>query len=352
MKKVMVTIALISMMNATSIGYALENYNGYGGYVVGDHRIVGQAGAYLAKSNDLNAVNYNPAGLIFSPVAVDIGVGQNKIDNSQTDFDNNGFKDSFPLSYFVAGIIGRTHRTSSCFNIALGVVYDVPYAAEQNFGGLVSPDSSISGYTNIRRPATTLEKYQLKMEIASFSIPISLQVANNLAFGANINVYNIAESIRMKYPLEVYYTSNPSNIIHLDDVDIDDKQEVSGTTIDFGVLYKSSEKLSYGAVFKPKKTFIFEEKQFVTTVTKTDTDIKWYRNVNLPLRLGIGANYEFQPGSNIDLDTNYIGQQDNTVLVGSGLVAGIENYEFKEKGVCDLHVGGNYLWSISQDLQI
>ncbi|MBI5554398.1 MAG: hypothetical protein HY920_00910 [Elusimicrobia bacterium] len=343
---------LVLVLGGVGQGTALENYNGYGGYVIGDHRIVGLAGAYLAKSNDLNAVNYNPAGLIFSPAALDAGLAKSELNNAPTDFDQNGAKDSFPLSYFFAGLVGRTHRASSCFNIALGVVYDVPYAAEQNFSGLVSPDSSISGYTNIRRPATTLEKYQLKMEITSFSIPISWQVASNLALGANINVYSVAESIRMKYPLDVYYLSNPSNIIHLDDVAIDDEQKVSGTTIDFGVLYRSSDKLSYGAVFKPNHTFNFAEKQFATAATKTDTGIKWYRNVSLPLRLGIGVNYEYAPESNIGLDTNYLGKQDNTVLVGSGLVSGIEKYEFKDKGVYDLHIGGNYLWSIRQDLQI
>lgn len=350
MKNWILLLFLSLFINHSSL-WALDNYNGYGGYVIGDHRLIGLAGAYLGKSNDLNAAHYNPAGLVFSPAVLDAGLAKSKLDNAQTDFDQNGTKDSFPLSYSFAGIIGRTHRTSSFFNIALGVVYDVPYLAEQNFGGLVSPDSSISGYTNIRRPATTLEKYQLKMELTSFSIPISLQVASNLALGASINVYSIAESIRMKYPLDVYYTSNPSNIIHLDDVDIDDKQEVSGTAIDFGVLYKNSERLSYGAVFKPKKIFNFEEKQFVTTITKTDTGIKWYRNVSLPLRLGIGVNYEYAQESNIGLDTNYIDGQDTTVLVGSGLVSGMENYEFKDKGVYDLHLGGNYLWSINQDLQ-
>jgi hypothetical protein len=71
----------------------------------------------------------------------------------------------------------------------------------------------------------------------------------------------------------------------------------------------------------------------------------------LPRRAGIGANYELSSNIAISLDANYIGKQDNTVLVGSGLVAGMENYEFKDKGVYDLHLGGNYFWQISQDLQ-
>ncbi|MDD5491523.1 MAG: hypothetical protein PHV60_02440 [bacterium] len=314
---------------------ALENYNGYGGYVIGDQRLIGLAGAYLGKSNDLNAVHYNPAGLVFSPAVLDIGLAKSKLDNSPTDFDQNGAKDSFPLSYYFAGIVGRTHRVGTCYNIALGVVYDQPYNAEQNFAG-----------KNLT--TTTLEKYNLKLGITSFSIPVSLQISNSLAIGININTYSAEEYIRMKYP--VNYQGN-----RIAEVDIDDEQEVSATSIDMGILYKCSEKVSLGAVYKPETIFSFEERAFLTTDLRTgllaDTGIKWYRNITIPLRAGIGFNYQYAKDSNIGLDTNYIGQQDNTVLVGSGLVSGMENYEFKDAGVYDLHFGGNYLLSISQNLQ-
>jgi long-subunit fatty acid transport protein len=313
---------------------ALENYNGYGGYVIGDHRIIGQAGAYLAKSNDLNAVNYNPAGLIFSAAILDAGIGQSKIDNSQTDFDNNGSKDSFPLNYWFGGIIGRTHRANSCRNIALGLVYNTPYAAEQDFGG-----KTLS--------TTALEAYDLRLAINSFTIPVAFQLSPKIAIGANINNYSVEENIRLKFP--VYY---PGTNTVFDQVDIDDEQEISGTSVDIGILYKPTDKLSLGAVFKPEITFNFEEKRFFGQITQQDTGIQWYRSVSLPKRAGIGANYEFSPNCAIALDTNYIGKQDNTVLVGSGLVSGMENYEFKDKGVYDLHLGGNYLWNISQKLQI
>lgn len=329
----MFLIFLYLFINNSSL-FALDNYNGFGGYIIGDHRIVGQAGAYLAKSNDLNAVNYNPAGLIFSPVAVDIGVGHSQIDNSQTDYDNNGSKDSFPLNYWFGGIIGRTHRTGSCYNMALGLVYNTPYAAEQNFGG-----KALS--------STTLEEYDLRLAINSFTIPVAFQLSPNLALGANINNYSIEESIRLKFPV---YFPGTNNIF--DQVDIDDEQEVSGTSVDLGILYKPTEKLSLGAVFKPEITFSFEEKKFFGQITQQDTGIQWYRSVSLPKRAGIGANYDFSTNCAVSLDTNYIGKQDNTVLVGSNLTSGISNYEFKDKGVYDLHVGGNYLWSISQDLQI
>lgn len=324
---------LYPYINGSSL-FALDNYNGFGGYVIGDHRIIGQAGAYLAKSNDLNAVNYNPAGLIFSPVAVDIGIGQSKIDNSQTDFDHNGSKDSFPLNYWFSGIIGRTHRAGSSRNIALGLVYNTPYAAEQNFDG-----KALS--------TTTLEKYDLKLAINSFTIPVAFQLSSKLAVGANINNYSVNENIRLKFP--VYF---PGTNTIFDRVDVDDEQEVSGTSVDLGLLYKPTGKWSLGAVFKPEITFNFEEKKFFGQVTQQDTGIQWYRSVILPKRAGIGANYEFSPKCAVSLDTNYIARQDNTVLVGSELVAGIEKYEFKDKGVYDLHAGGNYLWNISQDLQI
>lgn len=313
---------------------ALENFNGYGGYVIGDHRIIGQAGAYLAKSNDLNAVNYNPAGLIFSTAILDAGIGQSKIDNSQTDFDNNGSKDSFPLNYWFGGIIGRTHRENSCQNIALGLVYNTPYAAEQDFGGKILS-------------TTILEAYDLKLAINSFTIPVAFQLSPKVAIGANINNYSVEENIRLKFP--VYF---PGTNTVFDQVDIDDEQEISGTSVDLGILYKPTDKLSLGAVYKPEITFNFEEKRFFGQITRQDTGIQWYRSVSLPKRAGIGVNYEFSQNCAISLDTNYIGKQDNTVLVGSGLVSGMENYEFKDKGVYDLHLGGNYLWNIKRGLQI
>jgi long-subunit fatty acid transport protein len=335
--KFLITILLLPLgLLPPSIAPALENYNGYGGYVIGDQRLVGLAGAYLGKSSDLNAVHYNPAGLVFSPAVLDIGLARSNLDDSPTDFDQNGAKDSFPLSYFFGGIVGRTHRIGTCYNIALGLVYDQPYAAEQNFNG-----KALS--------TTTLEKYTLRLAITSFSIPVSLQISNALAIGININTYSIEEYIRMKYP--VNYQGNK-----IADVDIDDEQEVSATSIDLGILCKYNEKLSLGAVYKPKTTFSFEERAFLTTDLRTgrlaDTGIKWYRNVTIPLRTGVGINYEYAKDSNIGLDTNYIGRQDNTVLVGSGLVSGMENYEFKDAGVYDLHIGGNYLWNINQNLQI
>jgi long-subunit fatty acid transport protein len=336
-RKLLITIlwlALISLLASNAL--ALENYNGYGGYVIGDQRLVGLAGAYLGKSNDLNAVHYNPAGLIFSSSILDAGLARSQLDNSQTDFDQNGTKDSFPLSYFFGGIVSRTHRVNSCYNIALGLVYDQPYAAEQNFDGKALT-------------TTTLEKYDLRLAISSFSIPVSLQVSNTLAIGININTSSAEEYIRMKYP--VNYLGSTIAV-----VDIDDEQEVSATTIDLGILYKYNERLSIGAVYKPKTVFSFEERAFLTRDLRTgldaDTGIKWYRNVTLPMRVGVGLNYEYATASNIGIDSNYIGQQDNTVLVGSGLVLGMENYEFKEQGVYDLHLGGNYLWNINHNLQL
>lgn len=311
---------------------ALENYNGYGGYVIGDQRIVGLAGAYLAKSNDLNAVNYNPAGLIFSPAAMDIGIGTSQINNSPTDFDQNGTKDSFPLNYWFSGVIGRTHRQNPNINIAVGLVYNTPYAAHQNFDGKVLP-------------TTTIEKYDLQLAVNSFTIPVALQLNQKIAIGVNCNVYNVEESIKMKYPL--YYMG-----MIIDWVDIDDEQEVSATLLDWGIILKPTNKLSLGGIFKPKKTFSLEEKKIYTKTYKADTQINWYRGVTLPLRAGLGANYQFTPSCGLALDTNYIAKQDNTVLVGSNLVSGVETYEFKDKGVWDVHLGGNYLWTISNTFKI
>jgi long-subunit fatty acid transport protein len=329
-----VALFLLPVLLMPVAGLALESYNGYGGYVIGDHRIIGQAGAYLAKSNDLNAVNYNPAGLIFSPAVLDVGIGQSKIDNSQTDFDHNGSKDSFPLTYWFSGIISRTHRAGSCYNIALGLVYNNPYAAEQKFDGKVLS-------------ATTLEKYNLKLAINSFTIPVAFQLSNDLAIGANINNYSVEEDIRLKFP--VYF---PGTSTVFDQVDIDDEQEVTGTSVDLGILYRPTENLSLGVVFKPEITFNFNEQKFFGQLTQQDTGIQWYRSVSLPVRAGIGANYEFSRKCAVSLDTNYIGPQNNTVMVGSELVSGMENYEFKDTGVYDLHLGGTYLWQVTRDLQL
>ncbi len=335
-KPIVLILLFFSGLLLPAAGLALGNYNGYGGYVIGDQRLVGLAGAYLGKSNDLNAVHYNPAGLVFSPDVLNIGLARSRVNNSPTDFDQNGTKDSFPLSYYFAGIVGRTHRAGTCYNIALGMVYDQPYAAEQNFDG-----KALS--------TTTLEKYDLRLAVNSFSIPVSLQISNNMAIGININTLNVEESIRMKYPVNFQGRK-------VADVDIDDEQEVSATNIDIGVLYRYNEKLSLGAVYKPKITFSFQERSFLTTDLRTglpaDTGIRWYRNVTIPMRTGIGLNYEYTKGSAIGVDTNYIGKQDNTVLVGSALVTGMENYEFKEAGVYDLHLGGNYLWQINRNLQV
>ncbi|MDD5258970.1 MAG: hypothetical protein PHD29_03295 [bacterium] len=335
-KSIFRILLLFSYLLLPAAGLALGNYNGYGGYVIGDHRLVGLAGAYLGKSNDLNAVHYNPAGLVFSPDVLNVGLAQSRLDNSQTDFDQNGSKDSFPLSYYFAGIVGRTHRLGTCYNIAVGLVYDQPYAAEQNFDG-----KALS--------TTTLEKYDLRLAVTSFSFPVSLQISNNIAIGININTLNVEESIRMKYP--VNFQGNK-----VADIDIDDEQEVSATNVDLGILYKYNEKLSLGFVYKPKITFSFQERSFLVTDLRTglpvDTGIKWYRNVTIPMCTGIGLNYEYAKDSSIGLDTNYIGKQNNTVLVGSGLVSGMENYEFKDAGVYDLHLGGNYLWHIHRNLQV
>jgi hypothetical protein len=135
-------------------------------------------------------------------------------------------------------------------------------------------------------------------------------------------------------------------------VDIDDEQEVRGTSIDAGILFRATEKLSLGAVYKPEITFTFEEKKFLGQLTGQDTGIQWYRNVTLPLRAGIGVNYQCSPNCGVAADTNYIGKQDNTVLVGSNLVSGIANYTFKDKGVYDLHVGGNYLFPVGQNAKV
>lgn len=330
------------------LSQALENYNGYGGYVIGDHRLIGLAGAYLAKSNDFNAINYNPAGLVFAPSVATAGVARGKVDNTPTDYDRNGSKDSFPLSYWFGGIVGRTFRQNSCVNIALGLVYNTPYTAEQDFSGKALP-------------TTTLERYNLRLAVNAFVIPVALQITPNLSLGLNCNIYSTEESIAMKFP--VYY---PGTTNILEYVDIDDAQRVSGTGIDLGLLYKPSESWSFGAVFKPGEKFCFEEKIFRGKLTGADTGIRWYRNVTVPKRGGMGIFYQYRPNCGIEVDTNYIGNQKESVLVGSGLVGGIENYTFKDKGVWDLgmrglhmykgvwdfHLGGNYLWKPKKNFTV
>ncbi|MFH1238894.1 MAG: hypothetical protein V1653_02145, partial [bacterium] len=83
----------------------------------------------------------------------------------------------------------------------------------------------------------------------------------------------------------------------------------------------------------------------------SDGSIQWFRNVKLPERAGLGLSYRVSDNISINADGNYIGGQKDSELVGSTLTSKFLQYDMKEKGIIDVHAGGNYTWKINDWLK-
>ncbi len=295
--------------------FALDSYNGYGGYTVGDTRIIGMGGAYIGVSDDINGILYNPAGIVYSERSFDGKFTRNRIDNYQTDLTNDGKKDGFPLEYWYAGAVIRSIKPEG--NFAFGVAYAVPYRAVIDFDDSVTVASLTFNVDML-----------LDMNISTFSFPLAVQLFPKLSLGAVLNLYTVEEIFQCKY-LAVSYDYN---------------QRISKPSVDFGIMYWLTNKLTFGAIFKPSVVFDFDE----TMNEELDNNaIEWFRDVNLPERLGAGFSYRISDKMSINADVNQIKGQKDSCIIGSDLAFGFNEYKIKEDDVLDYHLGGNYYYRIN-----
>ncbi len=301
--------------------YALQRYNGYGGFSVGDTGIVSMGGAYLATSNDINAVMFNPAGIVFSEKKIDFGLTRQDVTNSQTDTNNDGVNDSFPLKYWYGGIIGKICKEDSTGKLAFGFVYSTPYEAVLDFEG----NLDISGIN------TYIDLY-LDIAVNMISFPFAYQIMPNTSVGINAKVFSVEEIFQINYS---YLSLSRS---------YDYKQKVSGVSVDFGLMHRPNNDFSIGLVVKPGKKFDFDE----TMNDNLDNGaVQWFRDVELPLSLGLGLAYHVTENLKLACDSNYISGQDDSVLIGSGLITGFREYTLKKNYVVDFHFGADYRIPVS-----
>jgi long-subunit fatty acid transport protein len=326
MKKTIILpfLVLLVFISAVVDCFALSAYNGYGGYSVGDTRIIGMGGAYIGVSEDINGILYNPAGLVYSQKQLDLKVTRNKINNFQTDLNGDTKNEGFPLEYWYAGILARIISPVGNNNIALGMAYAVPYRAAIDFDN----NLTVSGI-----PLHVI--MNMDLNVSTYSFPLAVELGPRFSLGAVLNLYTAEEIFKTRY-LNLYY---------------DYSQRVSKTSVDFGAMYWLSDKLTVGAVFKPAVTFPFDES--MNYQLASDGSIRWFRSVKLPMRAGLGLSYRVNGNISINADSNYIEGQKDSELVGSTLLAGSTantqflKYAMKEKSVTDVHLGGNYTCRIN-----
>lgn len=292
--------------------YGESSYNGYGGYTVGDTRIVSMGGASLAVSEDINGVIFNPAGIVNKSFGY--GLSFSGVYNYPTDLNNDGKKDGIPLEYWYLGLVFSLGKKSNFFS---GIVFTGPYEA----------------VVDIDNPQQ--DKLYLGLKIKSISIPIARKLSEKSAIGVVFNFFDVREEFQyVSYsgfaePLEYY-------------------QKTDNGSIDLGWLYCFNEKWTLGAVVKPSVKFDFDE---TMNEKLYDNYFKWFRDVVIPMRLGVGVAY--RPSSRIIIvaDTNYIGGQKDSVLIGSNLIPDLREYKMRRKGRVDFHLGSEIRFPVKRSLE-
>lgn len=284
-------IAMFAFSNAFSNGLSLNNIGG---------KSLGMAGAYTSINGDATAIYWNPAGLSFLDRgqinAFFTGVmpsGTYKLDMAGIDAETQS------NLYPTGGLMAFIPLGKGPLSFGIGVFVPAGLGAEWNGDDLVNitQETSYNWMSQIGR--------------VDFSPTVSYLFSDQFAVGAGVNIsYGIMDiEMARGFDLQNPQTGEPMTVF----TQYTESSSGIGFSVNVGLVFKPTDKLSFGLSFKTKNTVAFEgdaEMPIMADVGQAigktvPTESKFSRDVAWPMWFGGGISYEVIEGLTLAFDATW-----------------------------------------------
>jgi long-chain fatty acid transport protein len=277
------TILMLALAVSISFG---------GGYQLNEHgaRAVGMGGAFVARASDGSAIYFNPAGLGFQK-GFGLMLGTTMIMPSTTWTPQGGGSDVsmksqtfFPSNFYASYSVGE--------NWVFGLGFFTPYGLGTEWPDKWNP---IGMY---EAEKTNLQTYYINPTVA-------YKVNDKLSFGVGVS-YIIANATLRQYalvPTGLPSPPYPAFISPLSNLD----GKGNGVSVDLGVLYKATDKLSFGASYRSLAKIDFSGTASFSGVSVAIPSQDGSVTLPMPSNFYLGAAYQVSPALTVEGDFQWVG---------------------------------------------
>ena len=277
------TILVLALAVSVSFG---------GGYQLNEHgaRAVGMGGAFVARASDGSAMYFNPAGLGFQQ-GFNLMLGTTMIMPSTTWTPPGGGTDVsmnsqtfFPSNFYASYSVGEKW--------VFGLGFFTPYGL-----GTEWPDNwnPVGKYYAEK---TSLQTYYINPTVA-------YKVDDKLSFGVGLS-YIIANATLNQYTLVPTGLPSPPYPAYISPLsNLDGKG--NGISVDLGVLYKATDKLSFGASYRTLAKIDFSGTASFSGAPATIPSEDGSVTLPMPSNFYLGAAYQVSPTLTVEGDFQWVG---------------------------------------------
>ena len=366
MRSLVRSAVIILAFATTSFGQISYNFSGNGA------RAAGMGGAYIAVSDDITALSWNPAGLWVheSPIlGVSYGsyMPRGEFSDPWRSAGQDGSWNSVSGINFLAPVRLRGHPF--VMSASFGRSFEDYQAVKTRFTGrysLVFPE------TQARFAQSYEQEFHQAPDVLSFGFGtrlydnVSMGVATNIYLGQGVvSSYSVLE--QYDYPALFFNGTNQTatagtNVTQLDTT------KYSGLNFTVGFKY-TGDKMNAGLLVRTPFSLTTETDQKIFTVisyaglpTSEGSDTTYFDNVryeyDMPLMIGAGFSYQATEDLLLAIDAEYRGFKDQMIRVRDSIaiIPGADDEEFFTefpsfwKNVFTVRVGGEYALETGNDL--
>jgi len=265
-----------------------------GGYQLNEHsaRAVGMGGAFVARASDPSAIFYNPAGLAFQEGVNVMGGGTIILPSTKFKHSSGAFPEieQEDQMYYPPNLYG-TYAIDNQWVIGIGVFTPYGLGSEWNKDWIGSA-------------------FAVKTEVQTFYInpTVSYKISDQLSVGAGFSYIYGTVDLSRRIPITAYGVNGTL------------KLDGTGTGYGFnaGILYKPSEKLSFGASYRSLTELEFSGDAVFSDMGPAAglfTGGSGKATLPMPANIFVGAAYKVSCDLTVEADFQYVGWSSYDELV-------------------------------------
>ncbi len=270
-------------------------------------RAMGMGGAFIGIADDATAASWNPGGLVQlkkPELSLVVNGFHRTEDNTLGHYPEAGGSQDVSgkdINYFsIAYPFNFLHRNMV---VSLNYQHLYNFTREGRFPDKYSSESTEEGITRI----TTVDEiidYQLSGDLSALGVAYCIQIVPQFSFGFTLNFW---EDDLLNNKWETTYHSSGSQtieaplhppFIYPEKEDRREQYVFSGFNANIGVLWRTSDKLTIGMVFKSPFTADIKHETVRDDYPKTVADEK----LDMPMSYGIGIAYRFSDQFTLSAD--------------------------------------------------
>ena len=296
LQKLLALTLLIGLLNSP-LAHAYSPYGGFNFYTVGDGRVLGMGGTFVALTDGAAGATQNPAGPALGKWSFDVGAANNRIDDEPTSTATIGSfnpNSQAPFSYQSFSIAAQVGF------LAFGAGYSTPFRYEYAFNG--TEDASL--------------------RISSIDAFVAARLTDAISIGVSGHSQTLAE----------HFESGSG-------FNDDRKAQTMNATV--GVAYKG-QRYGFGATYTPGYKFDITE-----APEPTISNASWFRAVQIPDLSVVGGFYRLTDKFLIALDVANYSVPTGLVAPASGISDGSIDTPLKD-GATSI-IRGGFEWTVAND---